>query len=717
MSYSAGLLNVQTLNVPGGAGNINAANLNFNDLSVANDLTVGDALSVTGATHVGGAFDVSGSLVAGAATLSTLGVSSNITTMNTVAKGRNWDGVGAVVDASAIYVYAQSLVSTASRSIPNMFVSFGNANNDTITTKTFGTQSNGAPVPANPYYRTASETKVTGAVVMAKMLEERLITMDTLVDVWLGNYDDTSGINGDKIYDYSGNVLIHPWLIQNKSFVDISGNFYWGADHVPTMLPPRNYNAGNPDCVYFNYDPSGALISGTTRDASGVRTITTISSATKWAYGPIVNFYNFIKNTTKGPSDPLTGAEGPIQITVKCLASMGLGINYDAYWALMNFQGVIQGSGDTDQSARIAEWGYVGFYAVIAAGQLNGPITNPRNPTPVSQINNYGCDQYLGRLATMPFSAFPFEYYSYSMEYDILGFMMDQVIKQNTARRTQYTDIYGYLNQKILAPLAITDFWMFYGQSQPPVDVSSNMMSSSEYRSNPVSTSRFGVDGQFWEFGYGFDGSYNTLKWSDSLPGSSNTQLNNDLYYMAKNTNIKHIGTFNAGCATSVDSYSKMLRLYCNKGYDVVTKTRLISKAAMNYIMQPSMSLMSELVELGNISAPEIEDLQIPSNLIWSFGCSMIPIGGYAKEESVPRDNLIFPGAPVGPVTMPPFPLSPGSRWWSGSVNTFWYCNVDTGAWIHVGSQQLIHSRRSGLTFATSAASLTMPFINILESV
>jgi hypothetical protein len=73
MSFSAGLLNVQTLNVPGGAGNISAANLNFNDLNVANDLTIGDALSVTGATHVGGVFDVSGNaIVYGSTTLKTL---------------------------------------------------------------------------------------------------------------------------------------------------------------------------------------------------------------------------------------------------------------------------------------------------------------------------------------------------------------------------------------------------------------------------------------------------------------------------------------------------------------------------------------------------------------------------------------------------------------------------------------------------------------------
>ena len=67
MSFSAGLLNVQTLNVPGGAGSIVAANLNFDDLSVANDLTVGDALSVTGATTLStlsasGAANVGGDL-------------------------------------------------------------------------------------------------------------------------------------------------------------------------------------------------------------------------------------------------------------------------------------------------------------------------------------------------------------------------------------------------------------------------------------------------------------------------------------------------------------------------------------------------------------------------------------------------------------------------------------------------------------------------------
>jgi len=185
---------------------------------------------------------------------------------------------------------------------------------------------------------------------------------------------------------------------------------------------------------------------------------------------------------------------------------------------------------------------------------------------------------------------------------------------------------------------------------------------------------------------------------------------------MAKNDAIKHIGTFNAGCATSVDSYSKLLRLYCNKGYDVVSKTRLISKGAMNYIMQPTMSLQSTLVSIGNISNQQIEDLQIDSNLIWSYGCTMVPTGGFSKEDAVPTQSNISSTASIGAVPIQPFPLGPGSRYWSGSVNTFWYCNVETGAWIHGGTQQLIHSRVSGLTFSTQEDSLTTPFITILES-
>jgi hypothetical protein len=78
MSFSAGLLNVQTLNVPGGAGSIVAANLNFDDLTIDGSLNVPGAttlntLSTSGATHIGGAFDVSGNaIVYGSTTLKTL---------------------------------------------------------------------------------------------------------------------------------------------------------------------------------------------------------------------------------------------------------------------------------------------------------------------------------------------------------------------------------------------------------------------------------------------------------------------------------------------------------------------------------------------------------------------------------------------------------------------------------------------------------------------
>jgi hypothetical protein len=123
MSFSAGLLNVQTLNVPGGAGSIAASNLNFNDLNVANDLTVGDALSVTGATHVGGVFDVSGNaIVYGSTTLNTLStgatqVSGSLDVSgNSNVKGNLTLGTNSVVrsDGSGNFVVQGNVLATGS---------------------------------------------------------------------------------------------------------------------------------------------------------------------------------------------------------------------------------------------------------------------------------------------------------------------------------------------------------------------------------------------------------------------------------------------------------------------------------------------------------------------------------------------------------------------------------------------------------------------------
>ena len=83
------------------------------------------------------------------------------------------------------------------------------------------------------------------------------------------------------------------------------------------------------------------------------------------------------------------------------------------------------------------------------------------------------------------------------------------------------------------------------------------------------------------------------------------------------------------------------------------------------------------------------------------------------KSKSKPKSSSLE--TEVGPIQIQPYPLAPGSRFMAGSSNTFWYCNIDTGVWIHGGTQQLMHSRRSDLTFGDNDGALSTSFINILE--
>ena len=671
-TYSAGYLNVGTLNATGVSAQLKTSTATVTNLTATNVNT----------TNING--------------ITNLNLSGNIAN-----SGNQLSGVYALQasDIAKIEEVAAGIVSTSANRVPNFFVSYGNASNSTINTKVYGTQSNGTPVPANPYIRIASETKVLGTMVAAKLLEDGYFTVDSNVDSFLGNA-------ADAIYDASLNRLTRPWLIQNRSWIDASGNIYAGAVSVPNVLPPRVYNAGNPDCAYFNYSSTGALISGSTLDASGATAVTTLSTSTRYGYGPIVNFYNAVNGTSFGPSNPLTGANAPVQMTIRHLLSMTAGLDYD-FWNIINFAGALQFLGSNQAIQRIRKVGYIVPTTVIGTGQL-GPITSSTVPTPVDQTS-YTLDNSLGALSTVPLCNFPGTYCEYCTSYDIIGFFMDQIIKQTPALLSTYGDIIGYCKKTILEPIGVNDCWFNGGQSQPPVDASSNMMSASEVRfsSNGTSSGTTQYGGSAAS-GYGFDGSYNMVKFYDHNPGSSMAQVINNQYYIPFNSNLKHVGTFGGGAVMSVNSYGKVLQLFINKGWDVNSNRRILTKASINYLASATAPSGTQMVFIGDITAQ-------------SAGLSVFGIqpftwaAGIAKVPEVWTAPTLLPAGLAANVQIisPSYPWAPECLYWNGSLNTFYYINMDTGNWMHFGTQQ--PSWANTTSFSSPTAPNTLALIRAVE--
>ncbi|NBR26275.1 MAG: hypothetical protein EBU08_21315, partial [Micrococcales bacterium] len=327
---------------------------------------------------------------------------------------------------AAIQSYANDIADGPK--IPNSFVAFGNANEETIYTVVSGKQSNGGAVPSNPYFRLASCSKLIGGIATAKLMADRWINTDTPIASYLGNYDASSNPNGDKIYDTSGNLLVAPWKSANRKIIDASGN------------------------------------------------VTTMQAAwTAWG-------------ATQNP--PVTGACP--DITVGHCLNHTVGLSYD-YYTFGRYTGFLELCHDNTTLQRVAQYGVSDTPTTYAKGQTgtsvqNGPIDPPHHLFDASGNPTYTSDNYLTLMSTQPLSSLPGVLCEYSRGMDVMGFMFDQLIKQNLTKfqtfynNTNIVDVITFIQQIILIPAGINDSWVYGGQSQPPADCKTNMLSSSTAR-------------------------------------------------------------------------------------------------------------------------------------------------------------------------------------------------------------------------------------------
>jgi CubicO group peptidase (beta-lactamase class C family) len=617
---------------------------------------------------------------------------ANVTTVNTtdanatgqiLSAGPVRDGVTDFLPTTRAQVqtYANNIITASTSLAPNFFVGYGNAKDASFNIVVSGKQSDGSALPADPYFRIASLTKLIGSIGTLKMMSDGWINMDTPIAAFLGNgWYDASGIaHGDMIPDSCGNIprdasgqYIKPFLSKNRTIIDGSG------------------------------------------------VIRTLQAAyTAWAL-------------TRSPPFTSTASLNPCpDMTVSMCLNHTCGLTYD-YFTIGKFHDFPQYDGDLTTQARVKKFGYSDFFTVQATGQVGSSFADPSgdynaNPANAPSLlidasgnTTFTTDTHLSLVATQPSSSIPGLYSTYGRGYDILGFFVDQVIKQTPALSALYTDAVDYIQKTVLTPIGITDCWVMSGQTAAPADCQSRMVSAVLQRATQTSvrtkaapfgivdTSQNGLvsirgvpvakyaytDTSGFTFTGYFDSSNNPLTvFADAVPNDTQTTLlNNTSYQKTKNTNLKHIGNFGTGWCMSVSSFLKILRLFANKGYDIVSKRRVISKAVFTFLMQSSVTetqhtgisdsdhfFTNAPVELSYTSGYPIS-WSIGS---WKFGeLSTIPYSAVSFTDSGGRL-----GSPI--YSQPPlFPFAPGAHYWAGVFNNGWYMDPESGNFTVFGTQQ-----------------------------
>jgi len=596
-----------------------------------------------------------------------------------------------------IQAFADSIVSNNSNTIPNLFVGYGNAKDASYNVVVSGKQSNGGSIPADPYIRLTSLAKNIGVLVSGKMMADGWINMDTPIAAFLGNgWFDASGIaHGDMIPDSSGNIprdasgqYIKPWLSKNRTIMDSSGV---------------------------------------------IRTMQAAYTAWAAAQSP-----PFVSNATLNPCPNIT--------VLNCLNHTA-GLSYD-YYTVGRLSDLNEYAGDRVTLNRVKQFGVGDYLSVYATGQPGSTFPDPSNNYNANPANaprllvdssgntTYTSDDYLSLMSTQPVSSLPGLFSEYGRGYDLLGYFLDQVIKQTPTLSALYTDVIDYAKKTILTPIGITDAWVYGGESPAPADVETRMLSASIQRSSRseiggkstpyglVDTSQNGLvsvtgvpvakyaytDASGFTFTGYFDSSNNSLTvWADAVPGDTNTIGYNQLYYRkTKNTNLKHIGILGSAWCMSVGSYCKLLRFIANKGYDVVSKRRIMPKSVFTYGYQSSVTESAWTgvtdYEKFNSAAPMEVTYAYGTPLVWSFGSYK-----FVELASVEYKGLAFI-TPTGTVNanfinQPPlYPFAPGAHTWAGVMNIAWYMDPESGNYVLYGTQaaswasaapSLFQSRRS----------------------
>ena len=250
-------------------------------------------------------------------------------------------------------------------------------------------------------------------------------------------------------------------------------------------------------------------------------------------------------------------------------------------------------------------------------------------------------------------------------------------IKQTSAEYTQ---------SRILNPLGMTKSWLICGSLNPPSDVSTKLTNAFFVRQDISGN----ISGSYQK---GPNVSYNTLysvfDTNSNGDGFKTQALDVCIQKESSNylSNDNYAGGYDwSGCGTMSD-YCKLLKLLINRGYNPETKTQILSKQTVEWLLSAKYS--QTRLSYG-LNAPNAGF----ANLLNRYG-ETTWCGGYSKY---------FDGSDILP-----FPDGPNTYTWGGYFGNTFVFDTETGNYLLSGTQSAAASWQ--LTSSTKPFQPNAPFI------
>jgi len=342
------------------------------------------------------------------------------------------------------------------------------------------------------------------------------------------------------------------------------------------------------------------------------------------------------------------------KITIRMLINSSSGFGY-SFWGIGSSRAIfVDGFAGTKSGQNYIAWLQNIEANYSYADTITSSYDNMSNKTFTDSINER--IQY-------PLLCEPGTTNIYDTGTTFLGAVISAALAQKGIQQTAAE----YTQTRILNPLGMTKTWLNCGSLNPPSDVLAKLTNAFFVRQDTPTS----ISGSYQK---GVNVAYNTLYGcfdadangdgfkTQELNVFTQTKINNYL------SNDNYAGGYDwSGCGTMSD-YCKLLKLLINKGYNTATKTRILSKQTVEWLLSSKYS--TTRLSYG-LNAPN-------AGLISLLNPSATWCGGYSKFLEG-TDTL-------------PYACGPNTYTWGGYFGTTFYFDTETGNYLFSGTQASVAS-------------------------
>jgi CubicO group peptidase (beta-lactamase class C family) len=364
---------------------------------------------------------------------------------------------------------------------------------------------------------------------------------------------------------------------------------------------------------------------------------------------PVYDNYGTPKYNQQISSDPNLGKS----ITIRMLLNHSAGFGY-SFWGIGELRNTYINNFSSEKEGQ----NYIAWIQNIENNQMYAG-------TPTSSYDNIlnvtYTDSIIERLK-IPLLCRPGTSNIYGTEPTFLAAVISGALQKKGIQQTaaQYTQ------NRIFNPLGIK-IWFNCGSLNPPSNVLTKLTNAFFVRQD---TSPYILGSYQKGDNVNYDTLYSVFDINANGDGFktqtvdvfTQQQINNYL------SNDSYAGGYDwSGCGTMSD-FCKILKLLINKGYNPTTKTQILSKQTVEWLLTSKYS--PEKLALG-LSAPN-------TGLINLLESSATWCGGYCKFME--NTDLL------------PYPCGPNTYTWIGFFGTTFYFDTETGNYLMSGTQSFIGS-------------------------